>query len=611
MAAKDWGETIQRLAGIDTPLIDIAHHGEASQSSLSSWSRPSGAQNAVTPNTTGDYLFHTDMEVAPWWTLRFEHTQRPQYIIVYNRRAISFQFRAYQLTIEYTPDGEEWSTLHSGIMPFGSDVSGVPLILPINGSLPIKGLRLSLVSNSGDYLHLGRVSIYAARYIDTDEYGELSFVTKRSDGLGERLRGIIKAMFLAKHHGLGFRFEWPLMSSKISANHATGEPEEIFSEEFLRDHLGIDAPFADLEDFHHDRVSPGARSILVKHGNQPAGKDGAHVAPAEGEYAKIFDSIGFSEKMLWAIDEARKADIGDEAIGVHMRAGDIIYGPYRFQHAAIGKTIAYPIAYEIGRRAVAEGKGLVVFGQDQELCRSICEETGAVFAADHHAHLKLDSQQSAIFDIVLMSRCKSVAMGSSGFSATAHWIGEFKKIFPKKMFSERESADIILDHLLFDKKGFLAASGMQVSAAASYAMAFLKDAMTSDERVAVMRLAVDSDPSNDFQKVVLAIEHFHANQIDEARETLSRMFSEAPSRRGCDGSVCKLSRRVHLRGEGTFSHMCPDLISMGRAGLDEAMALVLATADATNDHSLLNEIKEDISSNVAELAALIGARIAP
>jgi hypothetical protein len=109
----------------------------------------------------GDYNFgfHTDEEDRPWWRADLNRPYPLSYIVVYNRRD-GFQEKARTLLVECSVDGREWLTIHSGVIYFGDGVNAPPFVLPLQGKLWAKHLRLSLQERN--YFHLSKIEIWVA-----------------------------------------------------------------------------------------------------------------------------------------------------------------------------------------------------------------------------------------------------------------------------------------------------------------------------------------------------------------------------------------------------------------------------------------------------------------
>jgi hypothetical protein len=138
-------------------LIDIAPFGKANQSSLSRWSKPDDAQRAVQKGEW-DFAFHTDKEQNPWWELTLDRPSPVEYIVLHNRKSMC-QEKSRKLLVEVF-EGEKYHQIYQGDLLFGSEPSGLPLILPVKYSKKIEKIKITLQAN--EYLHLSRVNILSS-----------------------------------------------------------------------------------------------------------------------------------------------------------------------------------------------------------------------------------------------------------------------------------------------------------------------------------------------------------------------------------------------------------------------------------------------------------------
>ena len=78
------------------------------------------------------------------------------------------------------------------------------------------------------------------------------FVATRKDGLGERLRALINAIILSKKFSCEFKFTWPMRSAKQALFNVMGSPSDLFSKDFVDDHLisdNFECEYVDLRSF--------------------------------------------------------------------------------------------------------------------------------------------------------------------------------------------------------------------------------------------------------------------------------------------------------------------------------------------------------------------------
>jgi len=141
-------------------LVDVAATGTASQSSLSDYSRPDGAQAAVGGIASGDFAIHTETEENPWWSLDLGSWYPVESIVVRNRKDPRYRARARTLRVEVSERGDEWTLLHAGLVHFGVD-DDTCLRIPLAGQVLVRYVKISLDETAP--LHLTRVEVLVSR----------------------------------------------------------------------------------------------------------------------------------------------------------------------------------------------------------------------------------------------------------------------------------------------------------------------------------------------------------------------------------------------------------------------------------------------------------------
>lgn len=577
-------------------LSDIAPKGKARQSSISKWSRDDDAQRAVSSDSYKDFAFHTDHEETPWWELAFDTPQSAKILLVSNRRRTLFQDLARSIRVEISPNGKDWNTIHEGDVAFGAEGEGVPLILPLDPNTAFKLLRISL--GEGGALHLSKVRVLARRYTAPPRKQSIVFATERTDGLGERLKGLLNAMVVSDFFKADFVFEWPSFSDYNAGHHAVDAPEQVFSADFLGAHFGIETPKIDLPSFLLDNArnrTVDTGSVMVPHHDLETVDPTFATQIKPGAFAEAFDRIAFSDRLVQAIDAARALDLGAAPVALHLRAGDIVYGRYRFNRRYTNKVVPYPLCLEFIQAEREAGRDVLLFGQDADLCRQIATATGARFTEDFHVAQGFDQTQAALFDIVAMSRCARVVAGASGFSQLAQRIGGFEMIDPRNLRPAAEAARILRDALLDpDPAASVTPPPLQTAFAAWYTVYFYGSQIALGERIDLLRLAIAQDPVNAFYGVMLSIALFENGQAAEAEAGLRHLMSgDIATERF--GSLTEIARTVHPNGAAALDAALRPLEDMAEQGVVSAAILA-----AVINHQTGKEPR------AARLAALAG-----
>lgn len=357
------------------------------------------------------------------------------------------------------------------------------------------------------------------------------FLAARTDGLGERLRAMINAIILADHFGVAFKFIWPLRGANAQQHHAVLSPHLTFNRTFLTRH-------------HLDKIKPADYPAL-KGRAQPQEEirqlldspiKGLSVSQEpitrlielrdlkylRGKYSRAFRRIRFSRPVQAAVDAARLIPLPDNAVAVHLRAGDIVYGNFRYASPASSKAVCYPVVKRLIADLIAQGKQPVIFGQDRIVCRMLADRFHVPLAAELLGHA--DVLVAAVSEIVLMSRCETIYAGSSGFSILASLIGDKKMEIPAAAWSPQQIVDIIqADEELHDAASPLPALQR---AFAFYMIANAgQDFLSAGVMITALGKALDNDSSNAFYALNKASLEAQDGRPDVADATLKAVLA--------------------------------------------------------------------------------------
>ena len=145
----------------DDFTIEASRNKPTFQSSHSKkWETPeycSVAGNAVSGIVTGNYSFHTEFDINPWWLVDLLAIMPITKIEVFNRR--SGEERAYDIDILVSNDFLSWEVIHSNKAPFGGAYDGNILIYKANN---IKARYVRIQKRSEGYLHLDQLKVFSS-----------------------------------------------------------------------------------------------------------------------------------------------------------------------------------------------------------------------------------------------------------------------------------------------------------------------------------------------------------------------------------------------------------------------------------------------------------------
>jgi hypothetical protein len=374
--------------------------------------------------------------------------------------------------------------------------------------------------------------------------------------LGYRLNGLLNAMRLAELLDVEFRFTWPLRGQvPHDTTHAIVPAEKFFSADFLAAYQ-VDAEVAstgfvpprgreiDLEALRA-QIGAADRGLLAP-GSPLANRIDPKAVPevARG-FSEEFARIGFHPQIDEAIRAAREVPLDPATVGIHLRAGDHIYGRFRLLNRFWDKTVPAPIARELITRSRADGAPVIVFGQDAELIAELCDSTGAVDAATMRPTSLGDRSAEAMFDLILMSRCEHILSGDSGFAVQAAAISDKQAEFHVDLITPEESLRITRSDLERNGERY-----HPVQRAFAWWVAYyrVRHDIPYDEAAEMLGAAIEGDPDNPRSRLRLAALSYREGDVTRGDEVLTdALIADVAPGRDRLRSVIEFSR---MRGRG-------------------------------------------------------------
>jgi hypothetical protein len=360
------------------------------------------------------------------------------------------------------------------------------------------------------------------------------FVADRVDGLGGRLGSMIEASWLADRLGGRFVFYWRAEGVSDQMN-AIVAKEEVFSAAFLERHHRARAELARLAirplgAVHRDLAGvlrPGSGIDGLSVNWQPPLARLLHGMPGlegiDGDRRAIYEAIGLAPGPARARALAQRVALAPGTAALHLRAGDIVYGRYRASDLFHAKVSPYTAVLGILRAKAAQGAPVVVFGQDEELCRAARDEYGAVLAADLTRGLGLLANEQAVFEIALMSRCAEIFAGTSAFTACAARIGGVTPRDPRAMLPPAQMAAGIA-RALDDPATGATVSRHQKAMAAWHAFIAVDREAERAEGEPFLAKAIACDPENPFYRAVAALRRYRQGDPEAGERLLLDAF---------------------------------------------------------------------------------------
>lgn len=282
---------------------------------------------------------------------------------------------------------------------------------------------------------------------------KIKIVARRSDGFGQRLYALLNAMYLSDKLDLKFGFTW---SERFIEDefHAISKAEDFFNKEFLDNHLMREDEVLDYKNIvgtdlcKNDILEPINKGTLVgwaasnSHLRNTFRED--LLPDSSLSLWDVFCKIGFSERIQAAIHYAQELTLPDDLIAVHIRHGDVVFGDYRNYGLYVKKVIPISVAKLLLKKFSAEGRNVILFCSDPALSQNIMASfltfKNVLKVEDFHSDAFSARDEKAIIDMVMMSRCKDIVAGASGFAIQASLINGISLIDPLKILDRSEIA---------------------------------------------------------------------------------------------------------------------------------------------------------------------------
>ncbi|HEY1384299.1 MAG TPA: discoidin domain-containing protein [Dongiaceae bacterium] len=144
------------------PLVNVAVHGIASQSSISDGDDRHGPMTGISGRTDSEQFFATQYQANPWWMVDLRSGWPVDVIRLHNRPDAESR-RACRIMVSVSADGQDWTTVLAGVHFFGDADAPGPLEIRLRGVSNVRFVRLEL-PDSG-VLSLRQVEILVEPYL--------------------------------------------------------------------------------------------------------------------------------------------------------------------------------------------------------------------------------------------------------------------------------------------------------------------------------------------------------------------------------------------------------------------------------------------------------------
>lgn len=383
-------------------------------------------------------------------------------------------------------------------------------------------------------------------------------LASRNDGLGERLRAILNALYICKHLGFKFGFVWyPLRAyaDEISSNKLAPvivpEQEEIFSKEFIKKY-SYNGVFKDSVDEFGKFKRKNLQSLITTPASNPPYRvtqkrlDTIFKDIDGKEYKmsliKIWEELDFSDKVKQILSRAKQKVSEWEGEGfsvLHIRAGDTIFSEAcqrQIIRANIYKrALAFPLAIELIFEELSKNRQIIVFSDDLSLLEYFKKELPALLNLTSGQKSKLlfsselcdekrDYVYKALYENTIMSWADKIYYTKlSGYANLAVLTGKYKEdVDVYDYFTKEQQYNIIKKYISLPyihnfQKSFACFQAFRLSKSLKMSLEISKF---------WLKEALEYNKNNDAFHILWIEILFLENKIEEVENYLGQIFKQ-------------------------------------------------------------------------------------
>ena len=337
-----------------------------------------------------------------------------------------------RLGVEWRDGAGEWHEAVRAPMTFGDDLHGLPLAIDLGPGVTLDAVRIEADQPAS--------LSFLALFGPEEPPAGVRFVATRFDGLCQRLSTLLNAAILAEVTGESFGFTWIDADLPEIDQQANDDLSQLFTPEFIARHrVRVDDLRPGMPHYINQRHSEAqfdwlmaaARDHGVFHVDRPGNLRDMfpHLADRlpPGTDARVFDGLGFTPRVRAALDLGHGIELPEEAVGLHLRAGDIVHGSHSNHGGYLHKAVSIFEAEGAAEQTGKNGRPLVLVGQEGRFCDALAARfdhvTSTAYLARDHA---LTPLQSVLLDLTIMSRMRRIWAAPSAVSQLSMKIGEAK-----------------------------------------------------------------------------------------------------------------------------------------------------------------------------------------
>lgn len=346
-------------------------------------------------------------------------------------------------------------------------------------------------------------------------------ISVRTDGFGARLMALIHGMYVAEQLDIPFKFCWLPMKGD-SEFHAVSSVRNIFSETFLDQYYEDHLDLSKYREIVHEPLSTDTVKQVLEdknlHGiNMMVCEDTLTFREAKiprDVFPRIWAKLDFSDRLKEIIAKA-EASVPEAAVAVHARRGDTISGVYRMR---LFNERYIPISWfkMILRGEASKGLPVLLFSDDNRVLQMM-RERYSIQTTDDLGSGEYTSDERAIFDFAVMSKCSRIIARGSTYAVLASLINRVPFDDPRAAFDTASRRLAIVDDLANNPDDYLP---LDKAKELQWVANELSEGLTYEQRDEFLSQASALDPENQTYSHLRALTFARRKLYKEAEDLL-------------------------------------------------------------------------------------------
>ncbi|MGM8849365.1 hypothetical protein ACS8E6_02475 [Salinicola halophyticus] len=278
-------------------------------------------------------------------------------------------------------------------------------------------------------------------------------ISSRNDGFGQRLKALLRTIRISERaQGLDYKFIWNAKSGEYGSFHACEPVNKVFADSYINEHYIKTFPENTKRVSSHEDLARLDSSLTYLITGRESFLD--ELNPS---YAEEFSYIKFSENLHEAIERANTALVPPGSVALHLRGGDLCFGPLKHKsYAYQSKVVPLSLAKKLIKDKGDVGASVVLFCQDQTF-KEYLRGYQNVLLPDELLGLSYEDNLTGVLsELVIMSRCDEIFGGDSAVPIVASMLSgksliDASEYFRKTDVIESIESDEIFINNMYDR----------------------------------------------------------------------------------------------------------------------------------------------------------------